>query len=53
MTTEAPITVRAVLRLLLAADSYPRLGNQDWREADLLVSGGENPRLNGAPSFHL
>ncbi len=33
MTTEAPITVRDVLRLLLAADSYPRLGNHDWREA--------------------
>ena len=36
MITEAPITVRGVLRLLLAADSYPRLGNHDWREADLL-----------------
>jgi hypothetical protein len=36
MITEAPITVRDVLRLLLAADSYPRLGNHDWREADLL-----------------
>ena len=36
MTTEAPITVREVLRLLLDADSYPRLGNHDWREADLL-----------------
>jgi hypothetical protein len=36
MTTEPPITVREVLRLLLAADSYPRLGNHDWREADLL-----------------
>ena len=30
------ITVRDVLRLLLAADSYPRLGNHDWRVADLL-----------------
>ena len=36
MITEAPITVRDVLRLLLAADSYPRLGNHDWRVADLL-----------------
>lgn len=27
MITEAPVTVREVLRLLLAADSYPRLGN--------------------------
>ena len=36
MTTQAPITVRDVLRLLLAADSYPRLGSHDWREADLL-----------------
>lgn len=25
-----------MLRLLLDADSYPRLGNHDWREADLL-----------------
>jgi hypothetical protein len=36
MITEAPITVRDALRLLLAADSYPRLGNHDWHEADLL-----------------
>jgi hypothetical protein len=36
MMAEAPLTVRAVLRLLLAADSYPRLGNHDWLEADLL-----------------
>jgi hypothetical protein len=36
MITEAPITVRDVVRLLLAADSYPRLGNHDWHEADLL-----------------
>jgi len=36
MITEAPITVREVLRLLLAADSYPRLGNHDRHEADLL-----------------
>jgi hypothetical protein len=36
MSTEAPISVRDVLRLLLAADSYPRLGNHDWRVADLL-----------------
>jgi hypothetical protein len=34
--TEVPITVRDVLRLLVAADSHPRLGNHDWREADLL-----------------
>lgn len=38
MTVEAPPTVRDVLRLLLAADSYPRLGNHDWREADLLTA---------------
>ena len=36
MTQEAVIAVREVLRLLLAADSYPRLGNHDCREADLL-----------------
>jgi hypothetical protein len=37
-TTAPPpaITVREVLRLLLEADSYPRLGNQDWREADIM-----------------
>lgn len=23
---------------MLAADSYPRLGNHDWREADLLTA---------------
>ncbi len=38
---ETPITVREVLRLLLEADSYPCLGNGDWRvcqamEADAL-----------------
>ncbi len=38
MTPEAPITVRDVLRLLLAADSYPHLDNHDWREADLLTA---------------
>jgi hypothetical protein len=27
------ITVREVLRLLLEADSYPRLGNEDWAVA--------------------
>ena len=32
--TEAAITVREVLRLLLEADSYPCLGNDDWRVAD-------------------
>ncbi len=32
--TEAGITVREVLRLLLEADSYPCLGNDDWRIAD-------------------
>jgi len=29
MILEAPITVRAVLRLLLDADSYSHLGNHD------------------------
>ena len=43
MTTEAPITVRDVLRLLLDADSYPRLGNYDWREAE--------PRADDPPEF--
>ena len=32
--TEPAITVREVLRLLLEADSYPCLGNDDWRIAD-------------------
>lgn len=32
--SEAMITVREVLRLLLEADSYPRLGNADWATAD-------------------
>jgi hypothetical protein len=30
---EAAITVREVLRLLVEADSYPRLGNEDWAVA--------------------
>jgi hypothetical protein len=29
-TTEKPVTVREVVRLLWEADSYPRLGNEDW-----------------------
>ena len=33
MTTEK-IFVRDVLRLLLEADSFPRQGNEDWREAE-------------------
>jgi hypothetical protein len=28
--TADPVTVREVVRLLLEADSYPRLGNEDW-----------------------
>lgn len=32
--TEAAIPVREVLRLLLEADSYSCLGNDDWRVAD-------------------
>jgi hypothetical protein len=28
--TEAGVTVREVVRLLLEADSYPRMGNEDW-----------------------
>ncbi|MGO8868140.1 MAG: hypothetical protein ACLQME_16735 [Alphaproteobacteria bacterium] len=32
--SEAAITVREVLRLLLEADAYPRLGNADWITAD-------------------
>jgi hypothetical protein len=35
-TTEACITVREVVRLLWEADSYPRLGNEDWGAADRL-----------------
>lgn len=30
-----PISVRAVLELLLDADRYPRYNAHDWREADL------------------
>jgi hypothetical protein len=57
MTTEPPITVREVLRLLLAADSYPRLGNHDWREADRLEAaalqkaGGALPSSDDPPAF--
>jgi hypothetical protein len=57
MTTEAPIAVRDVLRLLLAADSYPRLGNHDWREADLLTAEAlqkartAKPRVDDPPEF--
>jgi hypothetical protein len=55
--TEAPISVRDVLRLLLAADSYPRLGNHDWREADLLTAEAlqkartAKPRADDPPEF--
>jgi hypothetical protein len=57
VTAEAPITVREVLRLLLAADSYPRLGNHDWREADLLEAEAlqkaqtAEPRADDPPEF--
>jgi hypothetical protein len=56
---EAPITVREVLSLLLAADSYPRLGNHDWREADLLETEAlqkaatAEPRADDPPEFAL
>src|ERR1700712_339553 len=50
MITEAPITVRDVLRLLLAADSYSRLGNHDWREADLLEAEALQKALKAKPS---
>ncbi len=36
MMVEALFTGRDALRHLLDADSYPRLGNHDWHEADLL-----------------
>ena len=55
--TEAPITFREALRLLLDADSYPRLGNHDWREADLLeaealkMATTAEPRADDPPEF--
>jgi len=41
---KAPITMREALRLLWEADSYPILGNEDWRvakrlEAEVLERG--------------
>jgi hypothetical protein len=57
MIVEAPVTVREVLHLLLAADSYPRLGNHDWREADLLEAEAlqkaatAEPRADDPPEF--
>ena len=33
LSPEAPVTMREVLRLLLEADSYPRVGNEDWATA--------------------
>src|ERR1700731_1785944 len=33
LTSEGTVTVREVLRLLLEADSYPRVGNEDWATA--------------------
>lgn len=57
MTTEAPIAVRDVLRLLLAAASYSRLGNHDWREADLLAAEAlqkarpAKPGIDDPPEF--
>jgi hypothetical protein len=35
---QAPITVREALRLMWEADSYPILGNEDWRVAERMES---------------
>lgn len=51
MTTDVPITVREILRLLLDADSYPRLGNHDCREADLLEAEALQKAQTAAPSI--
>ena len=56
---EAAIPVREVLRLLLEADSYPCLGNDDWRVADrmeaeaLRKAGTAVPSPDDPPEFSL
>ncbi len=50
MTAETAITIRDVLRLLLAADSYPCLGNGDWRVADLLEAEALEKAKSAVPS---
>ena len=48
--TEASITVREVLRLLLEADSHPRLGNEDWRVADRMEAEALEKADTAVPS---
>ena len=56
-TTESPVTVREVIRLLWEADSYPRLGNEDWAAADRLEAAALEkaatavPRPDDPPEF--
>jgi hypothetical protein len=47
---EATITVREVLLLLLAADSYPCLGNGDWQVCDLMEADALKLAPRAVPS---
>jgi hypothetical protein len=47
---EATITVREVLLLLLAADSYPCLGNGDWQVCDLMEADALKLAPRATPS---
>lgn len=54
---EQPLTVREVVRRLIAADRYPRLANADWREAEILeqealaLAATAIPSLDDPPTF--
>jgi hypothetical protein len=47
---EPTITVREVLRLLLEADSYPRLGNEDWAVAARMEAAALKKAVTAAAS---
>jgi hypothetical protein len=46
----APVTVREVVRLLLEADSYPRLGNEDWPVAARMEAAAIEKPATAVPS---
>jgi hypothetical protein len=49
-STETRATVREVLRLLLEADSYPRLGNADWSVAARMEAAALEKAATAVPS---
>jgi hypothetical protein len=50
--TEARVTVREVVRLLLEADSYPRLGNEDWPVAARMEAAALEKAATAVASPH-